>query len=187
MKENNPRQPPQGRAPRQQSSPQHQQRDQGRGHSERKDFSNAPITKWEGLEGKQKIKEWIEGGLNNESLTFARAFGDYLAAKSREEREEKRKLYGEPFQSSSIRAVYAELTVLAAAYDPIKALMLRPRLQYLQSEASAPRGKALAIIADAAMEAILGAEQEEAKPAMINNLILFLEMVLSYHKAAGGR
>lgn len=182
MKENIPKGPP----ARDRRPATTQSREAAR-QPEKKDMSRSPMTKWEGVDGKEKIKEWLESGISADTNNFARAFGDYLAGKSKEEREEKRRIYGEVFASSSVRSFYCELMRLARQFDASQALLLRPRLQYRQSESGSARGKAFAIIADAGLEAALQTDSPEKQSQLLKNLFAFVEIVLSYHKAAGGK
>jgi CRISPR-associated protein Csm2 len=131
----------------------------------------------------QKLKqEWIQNGINDCAIEWAKSFGEYLTSQSDN-------LKG--LTTSQIRKFFGELKRIQA--DPIKYSadipMLKAKLAYAVGRDKDNRGNSKSKIVRFYEELENGINwiRESSKIDDFNRLIKIIESIVAYHKFYGGR
>jgi CRISPR-associated protein Csm2 len=133
---------------------------------------------------KQNFKtEWISHALDDKAIAFAEQFGEDLTSKVKKEKErlttnQIRNFFGE-VRRIQLKGVLAEKTAF---------LLLRPKLAYAAKRADNPSAEDFKQVMEQAHIVVMQAENNDAEfEKRFKNYIDFLEAILAYHKAYGGK
>lgn len=135
-------------------------------------------TNFNGIDGVQKIPQWVTSGINEEAIKFAEEFGKDLA--------------NNDLSTSQIRNVFSEIKYIQMHGEKdfliTPLLLLKPKLAYAKKRKAS--GKAAKAAED--LEKVLG-KGIDTIVAGKNQFLLFenfanlFEAILAYHKAYGGK
>ncbi len=117
--------------------------------------------------------EWIKNGFDNNTISFCENFGEYLA-------------HG--MTTSQIRNFFGEvkrIQLKGISKEKSAFYMLKPKLAYLAKRAEKKQTTKFKEVMDKAYEAVISDESQLEQS--FKNYIDFLEAILAYHKAYGGR
>jgi len=129
-----------------------------------------------GIDGVQKIPQWITSGINVEAIKFAEEFGKYLA-KNR-------------LSTSQIRNVFSEIKYIQMRgekdFSITPLLLLKPKLAYAKARKASGGKNAETAAAD--LEKVLGKGIDtivagEKQFLLFENFANLFEAILAYHKA----
>lgn len=124
-------------------------------------------------------QEWITSGITDDCISFAEEFGSHLARNS--------------FSTSQIRNVFGEIKrIQMSGFGENKTdfLLLRPKMAYAAKRATSKEryatgaGDFESVMKKAHLAVASGTSDDEKR---FENFCDFVEAVLAYHKAAGGR
>lgn len=128
---------------------------------------------------------WIEKKIDKNCIAFAEEFGEYLSGKNmRDDRNVK------PLTSSQIRIFFGEIKrIQLKGFDKEKSafLLIRPKLAYAEARAKGTNIKSKPLLTDfrrVIEQAHLAVGDSEEN---FTRFVAFLEAILAYHKAYGGR
>ncbi|GAB4017526.1 type III-A CRISPR-associated protein Csm2 [Spirosoma koreense] len=122
--------------------------------------------------------DWITNGITDDAIVFAEGFGDHLKNSS--------------FTTSQIRNVFGEIKrIQMAGFDTAKTdfLLLKPKMAYAARRAQDKDKSTGAADFERVMKLAhesVGA-RTEGDGRRFKNFCDFIEAILAYHKAAGGR
>jgi len=138
-------------------------------------------TVYNGIDGVQRISEWVQNGISQESIQFAKAFGEELA---------KNKL-----STSQIRNVFSEIKSLQMkgekGFTDTPLLLLKPKLAYAKARKTSGGGDAaqaaddLEKVLSKGIDSIVSGTQN--KFTCFENFANFFEAILAYHRYFGGK
>lgn len=127
-------------------------------------------------------KEWISEGINESAVQFTEKFGEYLC-----DLQQDKRLGRMAMTTSQIRNIFGEVKrIQAKGYLKEKStfLLLRPKIAYAEARVLAKSGKSrisdFRTVLDKAHIAVTDEKQ-------FQNFVDFMEAILAYHKAYGGR
>jgi len=133
----------------------------------------------DGINGAEKIKEWLRDGLGKEAIQYAENFGQNLTAPNGEKKQ--------ALSTSQIRNVYGEVKRMQMkGFSENDLLLLKPRLAYSAKRAKNRAATELKDVLSAGIDAVVEAETVEEKQKRFENFANFFEAILAYHKAYGG-
>lgn len=123
-------------------------------------------------------KEWIQNSITDDCINFTEKFGEHLARNG--------------FTTSQIRNVFGEIKrIQMNGFDANKTdfLLLRPKIAYAAKRATANnRNTGPADFEQVIKEAHLAVDTGKSGDTVrFENFCDFVEAVLAYHKAAGGK
>jgi CRISPR-associated protein Csm2 len=126
---------------------------------------------------KQKFKpEWICKAITHEAISFSEEFGKELTQGFTT--NQIRNFFGE-VKRIQLKGVLAEKTAF---------LLLRPKLAYAAKRADNPSAEDFKQVMEQAHIVVMQAENNDAEfEKRFKNYIDFLEAILAYHKAYGGK
>jgi len=133
-----------------------------------------------GIDGVQRIPEWVQNGISQESILFAKAFGEELARKR--------------FSTSQIRNVFSEIKNLQMkgekGFTDLPLLLLKPKLAYAKARKSSGGRDAadaagdLEKILSKGIDSIVSGTQNKFNS--FENFANFFEAILAYHRSMKG-
>jgi CRISPR-associated protein Csm2 len=126
---------------------------------------------------KQNFKtEWISKAITHEAISFSEKFGKELTKGFTT--NQIRNFFGE-VRRIQLKGVLAEKTAF---------LLLRPKLAYAAKRADNPSAEDFKQVMEQAHIVVMQAENNDAEfEKRFKNYIDFLEAILAYHKAYGGK
>jgi len=138
-------------------------------------------TTFNGIDGVQKITEWVQNGISQESIQYAKSFGEELARNK--------------LSTSQIRNVFSEIKSLQMKgekdFKETPLLLLKPKLAYAKARKTAG-GKDAAQAAED-LEKVLSkgidtiVSSQQNKFMKFENFANFFEAILAYHRSFGGK
>lgn len=137
-----------------------------------------------GINGKAKIKEWVEKGIDKDAIIYAENFGIELV--------------NNHLTTSQIRLFFGEIKRiemrgLNATNAESSLLLLKPKLAYAEirksgvSTNAGKAAKAVREILSIGIDTVLDGNNEEIKEQRFQNFISFFEAIIAYHRANGGK
>ena len=126
--------------------------------------------------------EWISNGISESAVQFAEKFGQYLC-----DLQDGKRLGRMAMTTSQIRNVFGEVKrIQAKGYQKEKSsfLLLRPKIAYAEARVLAKTGKSRITDFRSVLDKAHMAVSDEKQ---FQNFVDFMEAILAYHKAYGGR
>ena len=126
----------------------------------------------------QKVKRWIQKGIDPEAIGFFEKTGKYLVDVE--------------LSNSQIRNIYGEIMRIymkGADKEKTALLLLKPKIAYMREKAGRSNKKGLAYIEKLfnAMYDALEKEDNGKLKQQFDNMLHSMEAILAYHKAQGGK
>jgi len=118
--------------------------------------------------------DWIITGITDDCIIFAEGFGDHLKNSG--------------FTTSQIRNVFGEIKrIQMSGFENGRTdfLLLKPKMAYAAKRAATPGAADFERVMKLAHEAVKAKTDNDI--ARFKNFCDFIEAILAYHKAAGGR
>lgn len=133
--------------------------------------------------------EWIKSGINKDCIDFAQKLGEYLC-----DLNDKNKAGFHAMSTSQIRNFFSEVKrIQRAGIETNKAAfhLIKPKLAYSEARAI-QKNRSNRIVAfrkyvELAHDAVEIDKEEDIMKTQFQRFVDFLEAILAYHKAFGGR